>query len=170
MQGGVYHQLFMGFFFPLSICVSISIFAVRSSPHHHHLTALHKGAQAHTHWWCMCIRTIPSSVWQKLTHTYSKKAPSAFLPLSVFSLQTYTTLSHTHTHRAWGWWSCFPRKVGFIFLASLLFLRFKPSFLRGGSNMRELDFKKIACWGSKVQPPSNITLSWIHHQQAMPPT
>lgn len=84
-----------GFFFTLSICVSISIFAVRSTPHRHHLTALLKGAQAHTHWWCMCICTIPSSVWQKLTHTYSKKAPSVFLPLSVFSLQTYTTQTHS---------------------------------------------------------------------------
>lgn len=171
MQGGVYHQLFMGFFFPLSICVSISIFAVRSSPHHHHLTALHKGAQAHTQWWCMCIHTIPSSVWQKLTHTYSKKAPSAFLPLSVFSLQTYTTLSHTHTHTAHGVGDlASPAKSVLYFWPVCSFSGLSRAFWGEALTWGSWILKKLPAEGQKFNPPpTSPSPESIINKQCHPP-
>lgn len=132
MQSGIYHQLFMFFFFH---CVSIS--PVQSHPPTLRFTQ--GGAQAYT---LAVMHTVAASTEElhECTHnclffltetctlaTHSKMAPSVFL--SLFSAYKETQLrhtltlqyTHTHTHRHThtGRWSCFPQSHLSIWTVSI---------------------------------------------------
>lgn len=119
----------------------------------------------------MCIHTIPSSVWQKLTHTYSKKAPSAFLPLSVFSLQTYTTLTHTHTHTAHGVGDlASPAKSVLYFWPVCSFSGLSRAFWGEALTWGSWIFKKMPAEGQKFNPPpTSPSPESIINKQRHPP-